>query len=438
MYESLVKGLAIYRQNHTKSYYVRLRIDKKEIKRTLSTSDLDEAKSKAWAFKFDMEGRKSAGLPILETKEMTVNHAFKQVIKDLNSKKVQKPIYSDYQHVINNFIIPYFKNKTIKDMTTKNIRQYFESLELSGTRYNINKTCFSKLFIFLEEEELLKKSELPTLPKADKNTAEMRDAFSKADHDIITEELKKYHTIGRPNFKTKEYRQTLYHYFNFLCETGVRPGIEVGHLKFSDFKKESDNYHVSITKGKTAKNKRNGRSIAISQFALESLIEIAKIQNPDKKITEKNYCYIDKPVLESSFGTIPCYSSKFGDFRKSLIKNNLISKEYVLYSCRHYFITKRLSQSVDIYLIAKYVGNSVEMIQKFYDDYKLNSQQHIDQLTGRDRVKEEEAEYNRMIEADKTDFQREEAQQAKAMEQQMLEQADGSYWDDYETLHNSK
>ncbi len=42
-------------------------------------------------------------------------------------------------------------------MTTKNIRQYFESLELSGTRYNINKTCFNKLFIFLEEEELLKK-----------------------------------------------------------------------------------------------------------------------------------------------------------------------------------------------------------------------------------------------------------------------------------------
>ncbi|MBF4249409.1 hypothetical protein EA004_31290, partial [Vibrio anguillarum] len=115
------------------------------------------------------------------------------------------------------------------------------------------------------------------------------------------------------------------------------------------------------------------------QFALDSLIEIARIQNPDKNITEKNFCNINKPVLESSFGVLPCYSSKFGEFRKELIKNNLISKNYVLYSCRHYFITKRLSQSVDIYLIAKYVGNSVEMIQKFYDDYKLNLPQHIDQ-----------------------------------------------------------
>lgn len=434
MYESLVKGLAVYRQNHTKSYYVRLRIDKKEIKRTLSTSDLDEAKSKAWAFKFDMEGRKSAGLPILETKVMTVNQAFKQVIKELTDKKVQKPIYSDYQHVINNFILPYFKNKTIKDMTTKNIRQYFESLELSGTRYNINKTCFNKLFIFLEEEELLKKSELPSLPKADKNATEMRDAFSKLDHEIIVEELKKYHTIGKPNFKTKEYRQTLYHYFNFLCETGVRPGIEVGHLKFSDFKKEKDNYHVSITKGKTAKHKRNGRNIAISQFALESLIEIAKIQNPDKNITEKNFSNIIKPVLQSSFGTMPCYSSKFGEFRKELIKNNLISKNYVLYSCRHFFITKRLSQSVDIYLIAKYVGNSVEMIQKFYDDYKLDLPQHIDQMTGRDRQQEEIDEYERIMEEDKTDFERaEEAQKAKDMEADYQAERDGYHWLEDET-----
>ncbi len=125
----------------------------------------------------------------------------------------------------------------------------------------------------------------------------------------------------------------------------------------------------------------------------------------------------------------PCYSSKFGEFRKELIKNNLISKNYVLYSCRHYFITKRLSQSVDIYLIAKYVGNSVEMIQKFYDDYKLDLPQHIDQMTGRDRQQEEIDEYERIMEEDKTDFERiEEAQQAKEMEADYQAKRDGYHW----------
>nr|MBF4405830.1 site-specific integrase [Vibrio anguillarum] len=41
MYESLTKGLAIYRQPHTKSIYVRIRVDGKELKRSLKTSDVE-------------------------------------------------------------------------------------------------------------------------------------------------------------------------------------------------------------------------------------------------------------------------------------------------------------------------------------------------------------------------------------------------------------
>jgi len=182
MYENLDKGLAIYRQKHTKSYYVRLRIDKKEIRRSLSVSDISEAKSLAWRFKFDMEGKKLAGLPILATKELTINQAFQEVIKELDNIKVQKTIYDDYRLVIHNFITPYFKNKTIKDLTSKNIRLYFESLNLSLTRKRINTTCFKKLFQFLEEEEHMKKSELPTLPKVESNKVENREAFTVSDH----------------------------------------------------------------------------------------------------------------------------------------------------------------------------------------------------------------------------------------------------------------
>ncbi len=56
-----------------------------------------------------------AGIPSLTTKELTINQAFKEVIKELDNIKVQKPIYNDYRLVINNFIIPYFKNKLSKN-----------------------------------------------------------------------------------------------------------------------------------------------------------------------------------------------------------------------------------------------------------------------------------------------------------------------------------
>lgn len=42
-------------------------------------------------------------------------------------------------------------------------------------------------------------------------------------------------------------------------------------------------------------------------------------------------------------------------------------------------------EGVDIYLIAKFVGSSVEMIEKHYDSYKLSQQSHIDSLTNFNR-----------------------------------------------------
>ncbi|MFA0554151.1 tyrosine-type recombinase/integrase [Vibrio lentus] len=398
MYEYQTKGLAIYRQNHTKSIYVRLRIDGKEIKRSLKTSDIVEARSRAWALKFEYEGRATAGLPIFETKELSVKKAFEMVVADLDNKKPQKSIYHDYRYVINNFIIPHFKRKSIKELTTKNIRQYFESLELSGTRYNINKTCFSRLFLMLEEEELLKKSEFPTLPKKiEKKRTEDRDTFSPDNLDLILSELENYHATGKQNQLSVDIKKTLYHYFIFLLETGVRPGEEVYHLKFKDIKKGSENYYLYVTKGKTQRYNKNGRRISLSKKALDSLIEIARIQNPDHTITEKNFINIDRLILENSNNKVPCYSSQFNTFKKYLASKKIELKNYVLYSCRHTFITTRLAQGVDIYLVAKYVGNSVETIQNFYDDYKLHNQTHIDQLTGRNRHKENWDEYNKIM-----------------------------------------
>ena len=380
MYEKLIKGLAIYRQNHTKSYYVRLRIDKKEIKRTLSTSDIDEAKTKAWSFYFEMNGRKQAGLPILETKVLTIHQALKEVLKQIENNKVQKPIYKDYRLVITNFIAPYFKNKNIKELTSKNIRLYFESLDLSMTRKRINNTCFKKLFQFLEEEEHLKSSEIPTLPKIDNNKVENREAFSNNDYQKILKNLKDFHLTGKQNFKTKEYRQVLYYYFIFLCETGVRAGEEVKNLLFDEIEEDGQNYFITIKKGKT-KGYSRPRKIALSNSAFNALFEIACIQNPDQNITLQNFTNINKLILQSSFDTMPCYVKVFNNFIEKMKSTRILKQHYTLYSCRHYFITNRLKNGVNAYVVAKYVGNTVEMLQRFYDHNLIENQENIDKLT---------------------------------------------------------
>lgn len=177
MYQSLTKGLAIYRQNHTKSIYIRLRVDGKEIKRSLKTSDIDEAKSRAWKLKFGYENKLKAGLPIIESKEPMINTAIKQILKNMELKKIKRTTYVDYKYVFENVMIPFFKRKSVSFLTTKNVRLYFETLELSKSRITIHKTCFKKLFEHLEEEELLKKSDFPIIPKIETTEQEIRHSF---------------------------------------------------------------------------------------------------------------------------------------------------------------------------------------------------------------------------------------------------------------------
>ncbi|ATI47111.1 site-specific integrase [Vibrio parahaemolyticus] len=398
MYENLTKGLAIYRQNHTKSIYVRLRVDGKEIKRSLKTSDIDEAKSRAWRLKFEYESKLTAGLPIFESKEPMINTAIKQILKNMELKKIKKTTFADYKYVFENVMIPFFNRKSVSFLTTKNVRLYFETLVLSKSRITIHKSCFKKLFEHLEEEELLKRSNFPIIPKIETTEQEIRHSFLLPHLTVIEAGFDQYidQTVGK-QAKTKEYRTTLKYYFKFLIETGIRPGEEVKHLKFSDFKRSTNDYgeteySVLITKGKTARHIKQGRKITLKEWTIEqSILEMAKLQNPDKKVTLKNFNTIQRSILESSEGKFTCYSKQFGNYLKWLDKGDYLrtDRTYTLYSCRHTYITERLKQGVDIYLIAKFVGNKVEMIQNHYDDYKLDMQEHIDQLTGTHREEDQ-------------------------------------------------
>ncbi len=400
MYFRIGKGLAIYRQKHSQSYYVRLRIDKKNIQRCLKTTNRDEALRLAIRFEDDMKKRQFAGLPIIETKTMTIKKAFEGAIGILDARDQQKTIYSSYKTLIHKHIIPFFKHKSIEELTAKNIRMYYESRELSLTRKRMTNTCFSLMFQYLEEEDYIKKSEIPSLPKSESKKVENRVAFTNLDLITIQESFDDFAVNGR-TAKTKEYRKTLKHYFNLLIETGIRAGEEAG-FKFSDVIKDEIggevHHFISIEKGKT-KGYSKSRKIPLSKSAVSSLVEMAKIQNPSEKITEKNFIFVRKPILESSYGTKGDFVKTFKTLIDSLKEENKISRSYTLYSCRHYFITKRLSEDVDVYLIAKFVGNSPEMIRFHYDHaaqlMKLNT---IDKMTARDRNKEAQEAYEKIKE----------------------------------------
>lgn len=383
MYQSLTKGLAIYRQEHTKSIYVCLRIDGKELKRSLKTNDVEEAKSKAWALKFELEGMQKAGLTIEVNKVMTVRAACLSVISELENKKSFKPIYKDYIYIYKTYIIPFFNKKSFEELTTKNIRLYFDNLgELSATRKNLNKTCFKKLFLFLEEEELLKKKNFPSLPEniETKQTAIGID-IPKHDLEIIREFINSDNFINQDkiNFKTKEYRQIFPYVFEFLLETGIRTGQELNNIKVKDLYDFKNNIFVKIKKGKTA---YKNRDVLLNENAVNSIVEVLKITT-QKEITLDNlFSLKDRFIFETSFNKICDFCKLFDQIIKRLIEENKINSKYTLYSLRHTYITLQLLSGTDMYLVSKQVGNSLEMIQKHYDHSMIKGSKNIMKLLG--------------------------------------------------------
>ncbi|EJE4209780.1 tyrosine-type recombinase/integrase [Vibrio parahaemolyticus] len=378
MYLKLIKGLAIYRQNHTKSIYVRLRVDGKEIRRSLGTSDVEEATSKAWALKFEMEGMVKAGLEIVPVQRHTIEKACNAVILQLKNKKPFRETYNDYIYLFNSFIIPFFKNKSIQDLTTKNIRLYFESLDLSETRRTMNKTCFSHLFHYLEEEDLLKKRDFPSFPKDIKAVKkqigfDFLESDLKAIRDFITSD--DWINQKNINFKTREYRLIFPHVFTFLLETGMRTGEEMNNIRYSDLIKYEKTLYVKIRKGKTKEHKQ--REVVLSNKAIDSLIAITEITKGLTLNSEQLLKTKDCFIFESSFNKICDFCKLFDQIIKKLIENNIVKKKYTLYCCRHTYITKQLLNSVDMLVIAKQVGNSLETIQRHYDHSMLKDNKNV-------------------------------------------------------------
>lgn len=58
----------------------------------------------------------------------------------------------------------------------------------------------------------------------------------------------------------------------------------------------------------------------------------------------------------------------------------------VIYSLRHSCINNQIANSVDVYLIAKNVGTSVEMIEKIYGKARVKGPRMVDHITGSSRT----------------------------------------------------
>jgi integrase len=194
--------------------------------------------------------------------------------------------------------------------------------------------------------------------------------------EFTLEEYRKLHTAGRAwvnkatNAPSLWSRTMCYNFMLIMCNTGMRPP-EAKNLRWRDIMpaKDRDGREIVVlfVQGK-GKSRKLVAPKSVGDY-LERIRAISKATN------------LDDPV----FTTISGKPAKFlyeDAIEKLLTEANLKigpnGTPRSTYCFRHTYATFRLSEGVDVYILAEQMGTSVKMIEKHYGH--VNSVKHADRV----------------------------------------------------------
>lgn len=284
---------------------------------------------------------------------------------------VKSSTYAQYYWLCNNYIVPFFKNNYLHNITDDHIQNFIITLEkrnlASGTIRNIF-ALLRKMLIAAENNQLLfgspyKKIRLPHK----KNNSVV--ALSRTDQ-------RKLEAIAFNEKGCSPIILSLY--------LGLRIG-EISGLKWSDidFNKEVVYIKRTVSRVKTSFEAGNKTNIIISTPKTEQSSRVVPLS---KKII--HYLLNKKEYSQSDY-VVTCKNSlaepRVIRYRfKSAIKKAAISDTH-FHILRHTFATRCIEMGTDITSLSKLLGHtSVKMTLDIYTDSMLESRkeivQRLDQL----------------------------------------------------------
>ncbi|EGR0534960.1 site-specific integrase [Vibrio parahaemolyticus] len=369
-YIRLREGLAIYKQKQSKNFYVYLKTEDGDFRCSLKTDDKEEATTLAYSYYFSYT--KNLTPEIFEQSKSSVSKICDELIKNFDkhveetgNKKSQQALHSS---ILKNVIKPTFGKLKVKQLDALEMKKVIETASSKTTLSNQRK-CFKHIFDYAVENRLMKSYEVPDIPSASVKSPNPRASFSDELLLKIKDSFPSF--IDAANGRkalTRQYRLILREMCSFMLLTGVRPGEEILSLNFSTLERIAKNnsyaYSIKIDGGKTKNYEKGLRRISICSVAFAILQKLAReihgIDDVSFEDLKRNNIYAFRPTENDKK---PDFSKIFDQF----IKHSGIDSIYSLYSFRHTYITNKLLEGVQVYLVAKHCGTSVAMIEQYYD-----------------------------------------------------------------------
>ncbi len=296
-----------------------------------------------------------------------------------------KVIYENYIRAIKNYLVPFYhsKRRLSVDSIEHNELLEFDSYRIgmlgqlpSKSLISAHNAALRRMFDIAVRHKWMKKEDVPVLTNKGKEIPKQAPRPYFREHELkqLFEFLKKRCWTGRTE-KIQQIRTVLYHYARLAFYTGIRPGTECDGIRFCDIETFTNNDEISYlllrVDGKT------GERLVSADAIVKSIVDdivlyhhaFAHIDH-DREEFGVTYKYEKARIFEiESTKDVPLNLSK--PFKRALKECGLLydqrGDQRTLYSLRHSFATSIiLKKGTNIHLLAKHMGTSTAMIDKFY------------------------------------------------------------------------
>jgi integrase len=406
------RSLVLYRRGNSQIWQCRYKVAGIWQRATTKEYKLSRAEERAKELLIEAEIRNRSNLPVVTRRFKDIANLAIQRMEQETEAGRGKVIYKDYIRVINDYLIPSLGSRLItnidyaalEDFEAERIRKMGRN-PTSSTLHTQN-AALNRVFDEAVIRGFLTEANRPKL-KAKGERSERRPAFELNEVKVLLQSLEAWINKSR-NAAGLERRLIMRDYIEMLLDTGARPGIELLNLKWKQIRFSMDPkttltdtedqdgetielHNLNRSCEMTVSGKTGTRQIIGRLPTVKVLERIAKrnyeiqgpLFNPLSEVIEKypeEYIFRTRDKKEDESNV---FNHMFDRFLKD---NNLLidpktDQKRVFYSLRHTYATLALTHDrVPIHTLAKQMGTSVVMIERYYSHLKVT--QAIDQLRG--------------------------------------------------------
>lgn len=273
---------------------------------------------------------------------------------------------------VRTYALTFFGPKKIDSIGVADFTEYWKWRKSNYTRKEPSnatlkreRACLLPLFKFA-----VAKGYISSVPDTDppQSAQERRPTFTLSEWRVLTRKMRDWVREGEKKATGRD-RFVAQQYFLILANTGMRVG-EIRDLRWRDMRSVSTangTRLIAAVKGKTG-----SREVVFQQGAEEYVKrlydlrceELAELKpdeaDPKPSRDDLMICHKDGTAIQ----TMKKSFQSLLTFAKIDIERDGTAR--TIYSLRHFYATQRLSHETSPFLLAKQMGTSVEMLEKFY------------------------------------------------------------------------